>query len=160
MKSMHYFLGIDPSLSGCGIFVQNACGENSLWSVIKTKPAKTPTDRIKRYLHIASQIVALIEDKKGMLCIRIEGYSFASKGRAITSLAELRGVLIDKLMPYSNDIEEVPPGSLKKFFTGMGNASKEQMLLAAKERGHDFGKKHDLADAYALSEWGRTGKKT
>ena len=157
---MSHYVGIDPSLGGCGVVVLDTTGKVLTSATIKSKPAQDPVGRIKRYKTIANQVAAVCAPSKSS-CVRIEGYSFASQGRAVTGLAELRAILLDTLMAYGvSDIEEVPPSSLKSFFTGSGKAAKEDMLAAAKEHGFECGKDHNQADAYALAAWAHQGMKT
>ena len=51
-------------------------------------------------------------------------------------------------LPY----EGVPVGTIKKFATGNGNATKLDMINAMKRRGHNP-KDHNVADALALLYW-------
>lgn len=65
----------------------------------------------------------------------------------------LMGVLqvfcLEKGIPY----ETVPVGTLKKFWTGKGNASKEQMIEACFERTGQTPGSHNEADAIAGWHW-------
>ena len=51
-------------------------------------------------------------------------------------------------IPYAG----VPVGTIKKHATGKGNASKEEMIAAARARGHDP-EDANAADALALLDW-------
>lgn len=85
------------------------------------------------------------------LCV-IEGYSMGSKGRnnAAFRLPELGGCvrmwLFDNSIPYV----EIPPTTLKKFATGKGNASKQEMIDAANESGAPDLDDDNVADAWWL----------
>ena len=46
----------------------------------------------------------------------------------------------------------MPVGTIKKHATGKGNAGKDEMIIAAKSRGHDP-KDDNEADALALLHW-------
>jgi hypothetical protein len=61
---------------------------------------------------------------------------------SLTSWGELRGV------PY----EGVPVGTIKKFLTGQGNASKQAMIAAARDRGFTPADDNE-ADAIAILLW-------
>jgi crossover junction endodeoxyribonuclease RuvC len=82
----------------------------------------------------------------------LEGYSFASRGRAIVSLGELGGVvrvaLADARIPWV----DVPPAVRCKLATGRGNAPKEAVLAAAIRRLGYAGHSHDVADASWLRQ--------
>jgi hypothetical protein len=61
--------------------------------------------------------------------IRIEGFSFGSKGNSFIDLVSFNTFLKVKLIQtYGHCIDVVPPKSLKKTYTGNGNASKCDML--------------------------------
>jgi Holliday junction resolvasome RuvABC endonuclease subunit len=60
----------------------------------------------------------------------------------LTSWAELRGI------PY----EGVPVGTIKRHATGKGNADKEAMIAAARERGFSPADDNE-ADAIAILHW-------
>ena len=61
--------------------------------------------------------------------IRIEGYSYASKGNSFIDLITFNTYLKVKLIQnYGHIIRVVPPKTLKKSYTGNGNASKCDMI--------------------------------
>jgi hypothetical protein len=61
--------------------------------------------------------------------IRIEGFSFGSKGNSFIDLVSFNTFLKVKIIQsYGHCIDVVPPKSLKKIYTGNGNASKCDML--------------------------------
>jgi Holliday junction resolvasome RuvABC endonuclease subunit len=61
--------------------------------------------------------------------IRIEGFSYASKGNSFIDLITYNTYLKVKLIQeYGHVIKVVPPKTLKKLYTGNGNATKCDML--------------------------------
>ena len=61
--------------------------------------------------------------------IRIEGFSYGSKGNSFIDLITYNTYLKVKLIQkYGHIIKVVPPKTLKKIYTGNGNASKCDML--------------------------------
>jgi hypothetical protein len=82
----------------------------------------------------------------------LEGYSFGSQGRATFSIGELGGAVRMTLFRLGVPFVEVPPAVLKKFAVGSGQASKDEVLLAAARRGGDrfVGSSNDEADAFWL----------
>lgn len=99
---------------------------------------------------------AVLERTAGHALVVIEGYSFASRGRAIISLGELGGVvrcaLTDADMPWV----EIAPTSRALFATGKGNAAKEHVLAEAIRRLGYAGHSNDEADALWLLTMART----
>lgn len=90
-------------------------------------------DMIKEFLNdterfdIISQwgIDILSEHKVIEVCL--EGYSMGSSKGLVFNIAENIGLLKYKLMKKSISFETPAPTTIKKFFTGKGNAKKEQM---------------------------------
>jgi crossover junction endodeoxyribonuclease RuvC len=80
----------------------------------------------------------------------LEGYSYASKGRAIISIAELGGVIRFALFLANIPFVAIPPSVLKKYATGHGNAPKAEVLVAAVKRLGYEGSDDNVADALWL----------
>jgi Holliday junction resolvasome RuvABC endonuclease subunit len=102
----------------------------------------------------------------------IEGYSYGSKGNSFIDLITYNTMLKAKIMRVSkNDIQVYAPKTVKKSFTGNGNANKPMMVEAFKSRedlvddafkkyidSHSFGDNipkpiDDLVDAFAILEF-------
>ena len=64
----------------------------------------------------------------------IEGYSFGSRGATLFQIAELGGIVRCDLVREHTPYVDVPPSTLKRFATGRGNATKIDMVVAARER--------------------------
>lgn len=98
---------------------------------------------------------AVLERAEGAQVVVLEGYSFGSRGRAVFDIGELGGVV--RLALYRRGIRfvDVPPATLKRYATGKGNASKEEVLVAAVRRLGYAGADHNEADAmwlYAMAQ--------
>jgi len=80
--------------------------------------------------NLSNQIIETIEDFiEGDIDIRIEGYSYGSKGNAFIDLITYNTFLKVKLIEkWGHCITIIPPKSLKKIYTGNGNASKCDMV--------------------------------
>ena len=141
-------IGLDLSLTSTGIAWTS--GDDILTDKICPD---MPKQEMPRYLFILEKIKEKCEEIKPDVII-IEGYSFGSRGSAITQLAELRGVLKYYFSINSIKWREIAPSSLKKFVTGSGRADKEAMADAAYWNwGVDFlnwKKDNDKCDAYCL----------
>jgi Holliday junction resolvasome RuvABC endonuclease subunit len=116
-------IGLDLSLTATGI-----ADVEGYARVIKTAELRGMhrIDVIRRA--VGAALVALPD------VVSIEGYSFGSKGRALTGLAELGGVI--RLQCWSAGIPylDVPPAVLKRYALGAGRGTKTEMVIAARER--------------------------
>jgi Holliday junction resolvasome RuvABC endonuclease subunit len=95
---------------------------------------------------------AVLERAYGNGLAVLEGYSFASKGRAIISLGELGGVVRCALADAGIPSIDVAPASRALFATGKGNASKEHVLTEAVRVFGYPGHSNDEADALWLRQ--------
>lgn len=89
----------------------------------------------------------------------IEGHSFNSKGRGVSILHELHGVVKNWLHRQQVPFVLAAPATLKKDFAGYGKASKDEMVAAAQEIDPRI-TDEDIADALGAASFGnKHGKK-
>lgn len=155
-------LGIDQSYSGlASVFLETHPVETlkHLYLINDSVVAFTPAEYgsgVKRLRSIQDHISERITRTEfdGPLFVFMEGYAHGSKfGREIAG--ELSAAIRLELMRYipEEDIYIVQPLVLKKFATGSGKASKEQMIAKAKEYGY-LTRNDNLADAFHLARLG------
>ena len=100
----------------------------------KLKPSKDPIEdqsiKLKNADSLSDIIIETISPFiSGSPEFRIEGFSFASKGNSFIDLIIYNTFLKAKIIQkWGHCINVVPPKSLKKMYTGNGNASKCDML--------------------------------
>lgn len=105
-----------------------------------------PYDRYRKYADKLEEVISscpctiIMEDPMGTF-----------NGNAI-KIAELKGVYLITLGKYvpSSKIFLPKASEIKRFFTGKGNATKEEMIAECIKRGYKPASDH-LADAYAMS---------
>lgn len=147
--------GIDPSLSGTAVCVYRQDGTHAMHRFEAPPMGRTVWERQHRYNSLCDKVcLVIIEETVKSEVPRgpvfIEGYSFASKGRAILTMVEFGWALRMRLLDIVVQ-QEVPPATLKQFVTGKGNADKLAVCLAIQKRyGVDF-KTNDEFDSYALA---------
>ena len=74
-------------------------------------------------------IFKILGIEEGISEIRIEGFSYASKGNSFIDLITFNTYLKVKLIQkFGHIVKVVPPKTLKKAYTGNGNASKCDMV--------------------------------
>lgn len=146
-----YYLGLDLSWSGTGIVLVN---ENDVvFSKCKTTSSKEEKwDRVER---IWQEIYEAAWKVLTCPIPCVEGYSFGSNFSR-ESMGELGGIIRYKLYhcQFVSPYIEAPPKTLKKFATGTGNASKSDMLKAARLDGFKTSN-HNIADAYFLAKYAK-----
>lgn len=173
-------IGIDYSMNGPSICVLGPSFKESLFYYASTKKksvfthknffghqiSKDYVNNIARYETLANWAVdaiggCAIDTPK----IAIEGYAFGASAGLLANIAENGGML--KYMIYKKwglTPEIVSPSQLKKWWSGKGNAKKEDMAQALLEReGVDIRLEmmldtfespvSDVVDSYALAKW-------
>lgn len=169
-----YYIGIDLSMRFTGLAVVDEREVLVESSTISTQsPAKQPAkQRAKRLLTITNSIMCAVNSYQPCL-IAIEGHSRGSMKKnqqGTGDRMELYGAVIAALELAEQDFVEVPPKSLKKWFTGNGNADKDHMGEEALKRGYDlrayrkvlkvwdYEEKNNEVDALALALWRKQDK--
>lgn len=134
-------LGIDPSLTGTALTFYNTNSNQYQHHLIKserTKNTKCPSiDNTRRIKNICNSIDNFMTKEKPNYII-IEGLAYGAKGRAVMTLGGLshmiREVFLSKEIPFII----IPPKTLKKYWTGSGNANKTMMIEEAVKRDVDI----------------------
>jgi len=138
---------------------------NVTWSI------SNATTEIKRYIELAEWVLDIMR-LMSPTCVVLEDYAFAANGR-ITQLSENTGTLKVKLYEhYPNvPVHIVAPSTIKKFATGRGIATKDDIWAAFIQREPQTeawaklchpkairigSPVTDIADAYFLAQYGRT----
>jgi len=146
-KAKNRIVGLDVSLTSTGI----AWSTGRMLLTYAIKP-DMPNQEMPRYMKILDEIDKICKKVNPHVVI-MEDYSFGSRGRSIYQYGELVGII--KQYFHINNLKciTIPPSSLKKFVTGKGNASKEDMCAAAQARfgrSFDAKKENDECDAFCL----------
>jgi Holliday junction resolvasome RuvABC endonuclease subunit len=135
-------VALDVSLNCTGYATSSGCGV-----LVPPKSAERGYERVR---WILDSIWNLTETADLTL---IEGYAFGVKNQqGIISIHELGGVIRFTFWENGRRLLEIAPKSIKAFATGNGNASKDEMLLAAVRKLGYEGNSKDEADALWLRE--------
>ena len=137
------FLGIDQSLNGTGLCVLTDVGRLVVSATVTPDELRDG----ERLVFVKTAVASVLA---GVTFAALEGYSYGSVGR-VFELGEMGGVIKVLLIEHKIPFVVVPPVLLKKFATGTTYATKDAMLSAALNRGHDFGDADDQADAFFLA---------
>ena len=152
-------IGLDQSYNHNAIVSLNEHGELDGFTLAVKQPNLDVYDNAK---YIAECVQLAVEDMKPDI-LAIEGLSFGGRGNQTRDLAGLQFVIITHLRSIDfKSIKIVAPQTLKKFATGSGRATKEDMIAKLPETVIETFKRHgykkttglsDLSDAYWLARY-------
>jgi crossover junction endodeoxyribonuclease RuvC len=146
-------IGIDPSSTSTAIAHHD--GAVRLVRLSNLPKGSVPGVRMNRIKHIVADVQVAVDAAREVALAVIEGYAYGTL-HAAASQAELGGILRWHLWGQGITVLELAPGTLKKFATGDGSASKTAMVIAARDRLGYEGLSDDEADALWLRAAGLT----
>jgi crossover junction endodeoxyribonuclease RuvC len=138
------YVGIDLSTkTGLAIIDKN----NEIINVqeVSSKSKEDP----ERFIDIADQ---LLEELHPNDIITIEGFSYGSKGKGVSTQYGLGWIIRTFLYERGYDYIEIPPTSVKKFATGKGNVKKDAMVLPIYKHWGFEHSSDNVRDAYVLAQ--------
>ena len=140
-------IGLDPSTK-TGWAVLDYCDKDGI-KVIAFGEWHFPHVRgINRVRAMADALYSVLDKFEPDVGV-IEGYGYANK-HTLATLVEIGTVMRYTLHLYRVKYAEVPPNSLKQFVTSNGNASKANMMAAAKDKWGFVGTDNEV-DAMGLA---------
>jgi Holliday junction resolvasome RuvABC endonuclease subunit len=110
----------------------------------------------QRLAWIYSEVKALLQECPEGTIIAKEAPFMRSLGPSVVLLAAVHGILaaaVEEVFP-GEPVIQISPTTLKKHATGGGKATKDDMVMAASQRGF-LGGNDDEADAYLVWHWAR-----
>jgi crossover junction endodeoxyribonuclease RuvC len=141
------FVGIDPSTK-TGIVSLHDGGALIHRREITTKFKEDP----QRFIDIANEVLSdLMKDD----VIVLEGFSFGSKGRGVSTQYGVGWLIRAELIKNGFSYIEIPPTVLKKFVSGKGNVKKDELVLPIFKKWGFEHKSDNVRDAYVLAQIGR-----
>lgn len=148
---MSKIVGIDASLTGTGICVLQ------VGPGLFAQPGDYETFLIASKLKGPARLIE-IRDRVANFCknasmVLIEDYAFA-RAQGAHQIGELGGVLRVMFVEQGLNWIEVAPAAVKKFATGKGNASKEQIAAWVQKRWGVMFDSNDETDAFVLAKIG------
>ena len=141
------FIGIDPS-GQTGLVILDRDG--NYLDGFEIEP--TATDKTEKIDEIITEIVENLEFDD---VIAIEGFSYGSKGKGVDFQYGLGHAIRLELYRMDKDWVEVSPSQVKKFATGNGNTSKENMIIPILRHWDFEHKSNNVRDAYVLAQMAR-----
>ena len=138
---MSAVVGLDLSLTATGI-----ARTDGTTTTIRSKA------RGMERLDVITDVALCAVNLCDLVCI--EGYSYGSRSSQAHALGELGGVVRHELWKNGHVYRDVPPSTLKTYATGKGNASKVDVIVAARDRLGYSGTDDNEADALWLRALG------
>lgn len=157
-----WFYLIKPHLSKKELEVQHSL--KNLTYVVYQKNVPNKTDeywqkeqiKLDNITNIVDKIKQIVESFEGVKIISIEGLSYGSRTSSLVDLSGLNYLIRNALKNYT--IFVFAPSSVKRFWSGMGNASKEimtQVFIGMHPEFRIVPVCHDIADATAILYMGK-----
>lgn len=148
------WVGLDQSYSGFGVVLLNTYNEiqTQLW---KFPPSTSDGSRLGDIYVTLVTFFTRLQDEYYDVHVAMEGYA---NGRTFNreKMGELGGIVkLSHATVFGTDPTVVPPTSLKKFVTGKGTASKDDMVSAVQSKWKADITNNNIADAYGLAEYAR-----
>lgn len=140
---MSRYVGIDPSTKTGLVILNDDKVETEIEITTNT------SDEPLRFMNIASHVMKHLKDDD-VICI--EGFSFGSKGKGVSTQYGIGWLIRAELIKSGYSYYEVSPGALKKFATGKGTTKKDEMVLPIYKRWGYEGATDNIRDAFVLAQ--------
>lgn len=106
----------------------------------------------KRMMTLVENVVSELQEND-VICI--EGFSYGSRGKGISFQFGLGHALRIEMFKQKHNYTDVAPSQVKKFATGKGNASKDNMILPIYKKWNYENDSDNIRDAYVLAQIAR-----
>lgn len=129
-------IGLDLSLTATGVAIIDNGAVTVTTVGSKGAADASLVERLRRLDQLEARIVDAIEASEGPLpdLIVIEQPAFSRTTGHHHDRSGLWWRIVGVAQDFYSDVVEVTPGGLKKYVTGKGNASKDEVLLAVARR--------------------------
>lgn len=158
-------LSLDLSLRGTGLIIWDGT-EVLLWRLLQTEGIKKegqsqgllPSGKYRGHLedriewqrkHIAKAFRKFLPE-----LVVLEEYAFGARGRGLSGLHELGGVVKNYLFRKEAVYLGVQNAIIKQYATGKGGASKQEMIASAQKYWPECPSDSNVADAFWIGHWG------
>jgi Holliday junction resolvasome RuvABC endonuclease subunit len=148
-----YIMGLDPSLSGTGMFISDKSGKDAVSGLFSSDPKQRIEDRLLTlWLEIEQHITI---NRNRLSLVVLEGLAFGSKGQRREQLSGLHYFIRTMIRKCYPDIPVavVPASEIKKFVSGSGRANKEQMVLNCYKKWQFENADNNIIDSYCIVKY-------
>jgi len=155
---MNKILGIDPGSSVAGFACLARTGEGIInarnMKILGAGALKFDKNlsHSKRIGQLHNSVYKLLEEFNPDFCVIEKGFLGVNPNTSL-KLGESRGAIISAVYRSGVELREITPAQVKKFMTGSGRASKEEIAQSLKQLlGFELGDlPHDVSDAIAIA---------
>lgn len=148
--NMTRYVGIDPSTkTGLVILNENGNVEEQI-EIVLENGILSSAEQLQDY----GREIANYANTPDVVCI--EGFSFGSKGQAVSTQYGIGFAIRFALRDMGIKFIEPTPGQVKKFATGNGNASKDNMVLPIFKKWGFENDSDNIRDAFVLAQIARS----
>lgn len=153
-EAHHFFLGLDPSLTGTGLAVIVTDLWDSVVAIASTTvKTKSSTPMLERLAEIYDAVTGVMqpEFEPYITNAAIEDLPIGARGAGLTGMAQgvVRLALYDR-GAHDGQLLSISPASLKKWAVGSGRATKEEMIAGIVRRYGNMVKPKDDNQADAI----------
>lgn len=137
-------MGIDQSLNSTGYYIIDTRDPE----IEDVKGLIKPGNRRggKRLAYIYEALGRLLKGYEGCkVLVCMEGYAYEYREGKVFELGEVGGIVKLCCEQLGMSVLSIPPPDLKKYVTGSGRASKDQMMDSTDEEQNDIADAHGLA---------------
>src|SRR5699024_7359548 len=138
------YVGLDLSTK-TGLVILDESGQVVKAEEITTKEKNDP----QRMIILTEKIMSNLKDDD---VIAIEGFSYGSRGRGISFQFGYGYAVRIALFTANKPFSIVTPSQVKKYATGKGNSSKDNMILPIFKKWEFEDDSDNVRDAYVLSQ--------
>jgi crossover junction endodeoxyribonuclease RuvC len=142
---MGFVVGIDQSVNHTAVCILNDDATVNYLGLIE--PGKRKDQ--ERLAYVRDQLTTLLAPQRYLVGV-LEGYSYGSVNKKFL-LGEIGAVVKLCLHDHCDVVHCLAPTQLKKFVTGRGGASKEDVMFAIEKQWSIMLNDDNLADAYGLA---------
>ncbi|TFC92072.1 MULTISPECIES: crossover junction endodeoxyribonuclease RuvC [Cryobacterium] len=147
-----WVIGLDLSLTGTGWAIYGTDGFRT--GLIKST-GKKGTSLLERWCRLYDITVQIMEVVPRGALVVIEQPAYSQTGGSHHDRSGLWWMVVQDAMQARHNVVEVTPGGLKKYATGKGNASKDQVLASVVKRYANADvTDNNVADAVVLAAMG------
>jgi crossover junction endodeoxyribonuclease RuvC len=147
---MNYYVGLDLSYTGTGLFIIDECGKVVVEREIASDACQFVND-IQRSDWIAHEIVNTLKDYAVSMIVVEDYFSGGSNSQVGLRLAVLGSIVRLRLLQNGHSFITIANSQNKKFVTGSGSSNKDQIQMFVLKKYNIVSLSNNTADACGMA---------